>query len=130
MRVRRTMAVADKVARRVGALLRCFKRDHYSQELYLYPYLNGRERGYALQADLDIPVFLFSESRNSDDIVVYEDSKWSVFGSGIPSEEAYKNGKHFSWQQEEQAAQYIVKRLTKLVREHDREKKAKKKVGV
>ncbi len=94
---------------------------------YLYPYLNGRERGYALQADLDIPVFLFAESRGSDDIVVYEDPKWNVFGTGIPSEESYKNSKHFPWQKEEQAAQYIAKRLKKLIRERDRDKKAKNK---
>ena len=127
MRVRRTMAVADKVARRVGALLRGIRRDHYSQDIYLYPYLNGRERGYALQADLDIPTFLFAESRGSDDIVVYEDLKWSVFGTGIPSEESYKNSKHFGCEKEEQAARYIVTRLKKLIRERDRDKKAKRK---
>ncbi len=122
MRVRRTMAVADKVARRVGALLRGTRRDHYSQDIYLYPYLNGRERGYALQADHDIPTFLFAECRGSDSIVVYEDPKWNVFGSGIPSEESYKNSKCFPWKHEEQAAQYIAKRLKKLIHERDRDK--------
>ena len=125
MRVRRTMTVADKVARRVGALLRGFKRDHYSQDIYLYPYLNGRERGYALQVDHGIPTFLFAESRGSDDIVVYEDPEWNVFGSGIPSEASYKNSKHFGCDREEQAAKYIVSRIKKLTPPYDR--KAKKK---
>lgn len=127
MRVRRTMAVADKVARRVGALLRGFKRDHYSQEIYLYPYLNGRERGYALQIENDLPTFIFSESRGSDDIVVYEDPDWSVFGLGIPSEEAFKNSKHFDWRQEEKAAKYIVSRIKKLVPPYDRKMERKRK---
>ena len=127
MKVRRTMAVADKVARRVGALMHEIKRDHYSQEAYLYPYLNGRERGYALDVENDLPTFLFAESRGSDDIVVYEDPDWFVFGSGIPSEESYKNSKHFRYDQTEKAAQYIVNRLKKLIPKYDRMMKKKRK---
>ncbi len=123
MRVRRTMAVADKVARRVGALLRGFKRDHYSQELYLYPFFNCRERGYALWVDVGFPTFLFAENRNSDDIVVYEDPDWNHVSG--PSEKCWENRKFFSWQHEEEAAQYIVKRLKKLLPKYDREQKKK-----
>ena len=78
MRVRRTMAVADKVARRVGKLMHAIKRDHYSQEAFLYPYQNGREHGYALWVELDLPAFIFCEARGSDQIVVFESSEWSV----------------------------------------------------
>jgi len=117
------MAVADKVARRVGKLMHEIKRDHYSQEAFLYPYFNGRERGYALQVENDLPTFMFAESRGSDDIVVYEDPDWFVFGSVIPSEEAYKNGKHFRYDQTEKAAKYIVSRLKKLIPPYDRKMK-------
>jgi hypothetical protein len=117
------MAVADKVARRVGKLMHEIKRDHYSQEAFLYPYQNGREHGYALWVESDIPAFIFSESRGSDQIVVYEDKEWFCFGAAAPSEEAYKNSKHFRYDQIEKAAEYIVKRVKKLVRVYDRGRK-------
>jgi len=117
------MAVADKVARRVGKLMHEIKRDHYSQEAYLYPYQNGREHGYVLWVENDLPAFLFSESRGSDQIVVYEDTEWFCFGATAPSEEAYENKKFFRYDQIEKAAEYIVKRVKKLVAVYDRGRK-------
>jgi hypothetical protein len=126
MRVMRTMAVADKVARRVGALLHGFKRDDGCNQAFLYPYFNCRERGYAVSVENDIPAFLFAENRNSDDIVVYEDPNWSVLSGGL-SDEAWENRKYFGYNKVEQAARYIVRRLKKLTREYDREMKKKRK---
>lgn len=123
MRVRRTMAVADKVARRVGKLMHEIKRDHYSQEAFLYPFQNGREHGYALWIENDIPAFVFCEARGSDQIAVFESLEWSVWGDGTVGEESYKNGKYFRYDQIEKAAEYIVSRLKKLIPKYDRARK-------
>lgn len=126
MRVRRTMAVADKVAARVDVHLRGFQRKDGHGMVYLYPYFNCRERGYALQVENDIPVFLFAENRNSDEIVVYEDSEWSVYTNGL-TEKGWENRRYFGYDQIDQAARYIVRRLKKLIREYDRDMKKKRK---
>jgi hypothetical protein len=119
------MTVADKVARHVSRLLKEFDRIEeykWKNEAFLYPYLNGREKGYAIWVEHDLPVFIFAENRRSDDIVVYEDSRWWVANN--LGDEAYENKKLFGYQKEEQAARYIVRRIKKLVREHDRHKRA------
>lgn len=124
MRLRRTMTVADKVARHVSRLLKEFDRIEeymWKNEAFLYPYVNGRERGYAIWVENDIPAFLFAENRNSDDIVVYEDPKWQI-GYRL-TDEGYKSKKLFAWKHEEQAARYIVRRIKKLTREYDRKRK-------
>jgi hypothetical protein len=122
------MTVADKVARHVSRLLKEFDRTEeylWKNEAFLYPYVNGRERGYAIWVENDIPAFIFSESRGSDDIVIYEDPEWQI--AYCLTDAGYKNQKRFSWRQEEKAARYIVRRIKKLVKEYDREKRAKEK---
>jgi hypothetical protein len=119
------MTVADKVARHISRLLKGFKRDHYSQEAYLYPYMNGRERGYILSVENDIPVFIFSESRGSDNVVVYEDSDWSVWIGNL-TDAGWDTRKYFGYGEEEKAAKYIVSRFKKHVREYDRKAKRRR----
>ena len=55
-------------------------------KIYVYPYHNGREKGWQL-TNLDKTV-TFSEYRNTDQIVVYCGST-TDFKDAIPSEEIY-----------------------------------------
>ena len=74
-------------------------------------YANCREQGFALASCYDRKV-VFSENRNSDDIVVYTgDCMTFEFNSNIPNEEAWENRKFFKPDQVEKAARFIVKYL-------------------
>jgi len=102
MTIYRTMKMADDVLKIVKKELNKKKR------YYLEFYENGREHGYAI-TDFNIKI-VFSENRNSDDVVVYyaESNKFSMQGN-IPDEEVYKDKKFF--QNIEDAAKYIIKYL-------------------
>ncbi len=124
MRVRRTMTVADKVARHISRLLKDFHRDDeylWKVEAYLYPYLNGRERGYVLYIENELPTFIFSEPRGSDGVVVYEDPDWCVWIGNL-TDAGWDTRKYFEYGEEEKAAKFIVSRFKKVVREYDRER--------
>lgn len=113
MRIEKTasMRVADRVAVALRRGLKTWQRpDGVANEATLYPYLNGREHGLTLVCYADgVPAFTFAENRNSDDIVVYEEPKWSTFGFGVPSESAYTARKFFSTPL--RAARHIAARL-------------------
>ena len=72
MKVIRTTKAADAV---LLALTRRLKAVKSQAEVAVHPYVNGRERGWKVelysQALTLTPTVLFSENRNSDDIVVY-----------------------------------------------------------
>lgn len=83
--------------------------DNYTK-LRVTPYANGREDGFHvfLHPNMDRAVS-FSESRNTDSIVIYfgEAYRFNSQGNG-PSEEMYKNStKYFSGAQYAEAALWI-----------------------
>ena len=79
-------------------------------KLRVIPYANGRENGFHvfLHPNMDRAVS-FSESRNTDSIVIYfgEAYRFNSQGNG-PSEDMYKNSaKYFSGSQYAEAALWI-----------------------
>ncbi len=60
-------------------------------KMIVEPYLNGRENGYALHPFLGKVKVVFSENRNSDNIVVYVGGINSfTMGGNVPDDDAYK----------------------------------------
>lgn len=78
--------------------------------LRLEPYLNGREKGWALFGDVgDDRKVAFAESRNSDQLVVYTGNTLDFSMQGnTPSEEAYGRRTFFGCDQHAQAADFIM----------------------
>ena len=72
-------------------------------------YVNGREEGFFVESGYSGNGWgvAFSESRNSDAIVVYTGHKWDFDTSGhIPNEEMYQNRKFFC-QNYSEAAEFV-----------------------
>lgn len=93
-------AVAKAVLRLVGKI----------SGAELQPYKNGRENGVALL--LKDRQAVWSENRNSDDIVVYVGDKFKDFDNdNIPSEDTYQSRKYFAPDDIARAAQYIKRFL-------------------
>ncbi len=77
MKIEKTTAVADHV---LTPLLRRLRKSKFDGDAIVYPYVNGRERGW--RVDICSSMFpglwtasvAFSENRNSDDIVVYPEN--------------------------------------------------------
>jgi len=130
MQIQRTTSMrrADQVATALRRELRDWQSPGCMNNGYIYPYLNGREQGLTLSVFGDgVPAFTFAENRNSDDIVVYEDPRWSSCrgNGGAPSEEVYAARKFFRTPQ--QAAKYIAQRLRACVAaQADREREEQK----
>ncbi len=75
-------------------------------------YINGRERGYSLQANIigisDVRKVSFSEYRNTDQIVIYfGESMEFENGTNVPHEHIYRNAKFLAPDQIEEAAAFI-----------------------
>jgi hypothetical protein len=113
MNIQTTTRVADEVLTHLRRNLRDFRREDGRGTLYVYPYLNGREQGWTLTIEIDLPVLTFSENRNSDDVVVYEDAEWNLYGNTTPSEESYENRRFFRGTRS--AARHIAARVRALV---------------
>jgi hypothetical protein len=111
--------VATKVLKALEKVLKYPKykdmgKDLRIGELYLKAFANGREQGFCLEAhtnrSFEIIRICFAEHRSSDNIVVYAGLMYAddpEFGDG-PSHEMYKNGKHFSSEAFDAAAEYIA----------------------
>ncbi len=95
MNIHTTTRMADEVLTHLRRNLRSFQWEDGRNTLYIYPYLNGRERGWTLSIHIDLPVLTFSENRNSDDVVVYEDAEWSVWTPSL-HDEAWENRRYFN----------------------------------
>lgn len=85
------------------------------KELYLEPYLNGRECGFAIRITNNIgsdKKIVFSETRRSDKIVVYvgRSTDFSMEGNS-PSDEVYKNARYFPCLEFAKAAEFIVEQM-------------------
>lgn len=98
MKIERRMSVADKVVKQLEVVLA--KHPEVSKNAWLECYKNGRENGYALVYWLgttsSFRKAVFSEYRNSDNIVVYLGDSIGQFGCGnVPSEEVYASRKMF-----------------------------------
>lgn len=105
MPIYRTNKLADAVLSSIEFLL------DEDVELFLEPYANGRERGWALY-NRDGNKVVFSENRNSDSIVVYvgKVGDFEMCGN-VPSEKAYKKKEFFSCTDPMLAANRILKYL-------------------
>ena len=83
MTIREGTLLADSVL----ALVNWMSGD--SEYLFAEPYLNGRERGWAISSMGKTAVF--SEFRNSDEIVVYRGKSVDFEMAGnVPSDKVYK----------------------------------------
>lgn len=93
----------------------CIIFDMTSEELWreciVEPYLNGRENGFAVSFRDEKVVF--SENRNSDNIVVYtgKSYEFSMQGNGL-TEEIYRNSKFFNYDRYLEAAEFCLKFLS------------------
>lgn len=97
-----------KVARKV--LKKINLSPALSRECHVEAYSNCREQGYALvrwDNKGKCRKAVFSECRNSDDIMVYSGSIENFGGGNIPSDKVYKNADRF--RSPESAAQFIIK---------------------
>lgn len=81
-------------------------------QLLTEPYCNGREQGFSVSNWKTNNKVSFSESRNSDQIVVYfgKSTDFSMQGN-TPSEELYKNKMFFDCLEVEKAADFIIDHL-------------------
>lgn len=102
------MRKATLLADSVLALIEWIAPDGVS--LFAEPYVNGRERGWAVSFEGKTAVF--SEFRNSDEIVIYTGKRMEFEMAGnVPSERAYKQKKFFSCTEPYQAAEFILEYL-------------------
>jgi hypothetical protein len=85
-----------------------------SEDLYVRPFVNGREQGYGILINNptteETIQISFAENRSSDDVVVY---------MGEPSwlnihDETVSNPKYFKYARYEEATEYIIT----LIKEH------------
>lgn len=109
MKLKQSMKVANAVLAVVEAML-----PNDDEEIYLEPYKNGRENGWALHSNsssstaLDRKV-VFSEYRNSDQIVIYQGRMQDFDVSGnVPDEACYQTKVFFDAGQIEKAARHIL----------------------
>ena len=101
----RTFYVADAVLDSVAEFLLLEAPD-----LYLEPYQNGREHGWALSAGEN--KVAFAQDRHSDRIVVYA-GRLALFDpvGNVPDGKAYDQRRHFPGDQPDAAAAYILSAL-------------------
>lgn len=84
-----------------------------SSLLWVEAYSNGREQGFAIfratSKTMSARYIMFSESRGSDRIVIYDNGDKSPNMQGnTPSEEAYKKATYFDCGHYTLAAQHII----------------------
>ena len=78
------------------------------KNLFIEPYLNGREDGFAISTFAGNKV-AFSENRNSDSIVVYCGKTYDFGMQGnMPYGEIYKNARYFAYNEYYEAAEWII----------------------
>jgi len=109
MKIVRTTQAADAVA---TALRKALTRTS-GPEGSLYPYFNGRERGWTVWFGTDC-AWTFSEARGSDDIVVYERPDWGCFMDTLTDTE-YDAKRFFSTPVT--AAKWIARQIKAHLRE-------------
>lgn len=106
MKIHRTTETADKVLRHIEKLVRAkAEPDLDQQELTLYPYVNGRERGWTLvrvapgeRGYDEARAVSFAENRNSDAVVIYRWKRGDFFKEADNStinDAAYANKTYF-----------------------------------
>lgn len=97
--------------------------DDEFEKLTFEPYVNGREIGFSIKNLRNTPPpharlrqiqAVFSENRNSDQIVVYtgDTIAFSMQGN-VPCEETYENARYFAADAYLEAATYVYEYLTK-----------------
>lgn len=113
MKIDRTkINIALKVLNLASKKLR-YQINGYGMSAWVEAYSNCREQGLHLNVYFGGTAgvgFSFSESRSSDDIVVFWGKTTEFSFSNIPSEDTYRNRREtFPYQREDQAADFIVK---------------------
>mgnify|MGYP001573661105 CR=1 FL=1 len=78
------------------------------EKIYVYPYHNGKERGWHLTANNK--AITFSENRNTDQIVVYHGA-YTKFINGIPSNQIYEDKTFFANEDYVKVAKFYLKYL-------------------
>ena len=116
----RAMKTANEILKAVDKL------DKKNDRWFIEGYKNGRENGYAIvngNVAWPFPKAVFSENRNSDEIVVYlGTADYKDFSDGnIPSEIPYKNKKYFRYDDVNGAAKFIVSHLRSGVKVQTKE---------
>ena len=87
-------------------------------EVYVNAYANGREQGhhlivYRLQGGAPVSrAVSFSESRGSDQIVVYFGGRLMFDGHGVPNEATYRAARYFAWDRADLAAEFVNQYLS------------------
>lgn len=87
-----------------------------------HDYTNGREHGYALEltfnkryVDVDKRIWIaFSENRNSDDIVVYDDVG---YWNGNITEKSWQDASYFKYGDFYKCAEYIYNLMKQAVKD-------------
>lgn len=94
------------------AILSYMDFDSGDDEFDAEPYKNGREQGWAIMkvGDMKFRKCIFSEDRNTDNIVVYfgGHDQFSQQGN-VPSDKVYKNRVFFSSEDIYGCVQFILK---------------------
>jgi hypothetical protein len=108
-----SLKVADQILKEINKIGVSQK---VSDNCWVDTYANGREVGYHIGG-----LFLgvsFSQSKNSDNIVVYCGKGVLTFDvNGVPTTETCKNGKLFQYNKFKEAAKFIVDFLEERIKE-------------
>lgn len=90
--------LSRKTAQAYGVLATLFAKlgdDYMVKKVSVEPYINGRESGFSIRVFGSELQAVFSENRNSDNIVLYLDI-WQNFNNGnVPSDVAYHKSSHY-----------------------------------
>lgn len=103
-----------KTAQAYGVLAALYFKleERQLNQLFIQPYMNGREQGFSLEHNLEFKQVSFSEARSSDDIVVYLGKSHEFDEAGnIPNAKVYEKAQHFDPLMFEAAADCIIKHL-------------------
>ena len=112
--LKRSYLPAQKVEKAVSKLLKDFPDDVYS-----YPHINGREKGFQLvmltpiidnTTRLSIYIYEHKSSDNLCMTVSYGSNNWDTV-----TEEEYSKTKHFSYNQVTEIAKAIVKQFESVL---------------
>lgn len=125
-----SLAVAQQITDKLMDDLRVLT---LAMDVTITNYYNGREVGHALSFNtLDnvgkITTICYSETRGSDEIVVYPNGNYYNLPS--ISDEAYENAKYFKPSNMEGAVDFIIEQLLEADKLYiEREKEYNKKLG-
>lgn len=107
--------LSRKTAQAYGVLATLFAKlgdDYIHRKVSVEPYINGREYGFSIRVFGSDMQAVFSENRNSNEIVLYI-SDWRAFQDGnVPNETTYhKHSRYFVAYAYDKVADVIIKEL-------------------